>query len=217
MISEQFSFQNAKTQTDQEALRRKRTIAISLVTSFLFLAITAIFLPQILASETPNYWGLAITIPISIIALTSALLAWRNQTTAAGYILLGTILLLSLGSPIVGRGQGVSIGILVAILGIGIAANTLPVQNINRAIAISILTGVLVILIDQFIPDFGLESNPVYTNVSAAIISVVFLVVIAQRFQTFALRAKLIIAFAVVMILPLLILGIYNNYVATRN
>jgi GAF domain-containing protein/HAMP domain-containing protein len=216
-MSLQSSLGSSQTDLDREALRRRRTITVSLVTSFMFVAITALFLPQIMASETPNYWGLFLTIPVSIIALTSAWLAWRNQTTAAGYLLLGTILVLSLCSPIVGRGQGVSVGILVAILGIGIAANSLPVTHTNRAIAISILTGVLVIVIDQFIPDFGLESNPVYTNVSAAVIAIVFLVVIAQRFQTFSLRAKLIIAFAVVMILPLLILGIYNNFVATDN
>ncbi len=215
-MSEQLSLQNAQRHVDREAQRRRRTITVSLITSFLFLAITAIFLPQLLTSETPNYGGLAITIPISIIGLTSALLAWRNQTTAAGYLLLGTILLVALASPVVGRGQGVSIGIVVTILGIGIAANTLPAQHTNRAIVLSILTGIAVIVIDQFIPDFGFESSPVYANVSAAVIITVFLVVSAQRFQTFTLRAKLISAFAVVMMLPLLILGIYNNRLATQ-
>jgi len=215
-MSEQSLSTKAEKQVEQEVLRRRRAIAVSLVTSFLFLAITAVFLPQLMASESPNYWGLALTIPVAMIGLISAALAWGNRTTLAGYLLIGTILILSLGAPIVGRGQGVSIGILVAILGIGIASSTLPSDQGNRAIWLSIITGVVVIFIDQFIPDFGLESNPVYTNVSAGIITIVFLIVIAQRFQTFTLRSKLIIAFAVVMILPLLILGIYNNYVATR-
>jgi GAF domain-containing protein/HAMP domain-containing protein len=215
-MTEQALSTNARAVPDQETLRRRRTIIVSLITSFLFLAITAVFVPQLLTSETPNYWGLLITAPIIAIGLTCALLAARNQATIAGYLLLGTILILSLGSPVVGRGQGVSIGILVTILGIGVAANTLPTQHINRAIAMSILAGVAVIMIDQFIPDFGLESDPVYTNVSAAVILIVFLVVSAQRFQTFTLRAKLIISFAVVMILPLLILGIYNNQLATQ-
>lgn len=213
-MNEQFSTQKITKQGVQETLRRRRTITVSLITSLSFLVMTAIFLQRSLTSDTPNYLSLVLTIPISIIGLFCALLTWRNQTTAAGYLLLGTILILSLCAPFVGKGQGIAVGLVVAILGIGIASNTLPQNHVARAIWLSIAFGVAVILIDQVIPDFGLEYNPVYANVSAAIIFVVFVIVSAQRYPTFTLRAKLIIAFAVVMILPLLILGIYNNYVA---
>jgi GAF domain-containing protein/HAMP domain-containing protein/cytochrome c oxidase subunit IV len=204
----------AEVQTAKESLRRNRAITLSLVTSLMFLLLTASFMPDLLSSETPNYWSFAISIPITIVGLVCAILAWRNRTTTAAGILLGTILILSLVSPIVGRGQGVSIGILVVILGIGIATNTFPPNLINRAIWISILTGVAVIIIDLFIPDFGLESNAAYTNISAIVLFIVFLILGARRFNTFTLQAKLVISFALVMLLPLLILGIYNNNVA---
>ncbi len=78
-MSEQSLSTKAEKQVEQEVLRRRRAIAVSLVTSFLFLAITAVFLPQLMASESPNYWGLALTIPVAMIGLISAALAWGNR------------------------------------------------------------------------------------------------------------------------------------------
>jgi GAF domain-containing protein/HAMP domain-containing protein len=208
-MSEQYTLRNNQ---DQETLRRNRTIAVSLVTSFLFLAITVIFTPETLKSSNPNFWGFAMTIPIMLIGLVCAQLARMNKTTAGASLLLGTIMVLSLGAPIIGKGQGVSVGILTALIGIGIGTSTMPKNLVNRWVWISVLTGVLVILLDQFLPDFGLESNVYYTNITASILSVIFLLVSARRFNAFALRTKLIIAFSLVTILPLLILGIYNNY-----
>jgi len=210
-MSEKITLQLNK-QEDKEILRRNRTIAVGLITSFLFLAVTVIFAPETFSSATPNYGGFFLTIPVVIIGLISALLAWNNRTTTAASLLLGTVLIISLGAPVVGKGQGVSVGILVTLIGISLATNTFPEYLVNRGIWLSVLTGVGVIMLDQFIPDFGLESNTFYTNVTATILSIIFLVVSARRFNTFPLRAKLIISFAIVTILPLLILGIYNNY-----
>src|SRR5688572_11052832 len=92
----------------QETLRRNRTIVMSLVTSFVFLAITVIFAPGLLSSNTPNYGGFALTIPLIVVGLICAFLAWQNRVTLGAGILLGTILILALGAPIVGQGQGVS-------------------------------------------------------------------------------------------------------------
>ncbi len=211
-MSETITLQQITTQEDKETRRRSRTIAISLITSFLFLAVTVIFAPDIFSSSTPNYGGFFLTIPVFIIGLVCALLAWKNRTTTAASLLLGTILFISLGSPIVGKGQGLSVGFLVALIGMSLATNTLPETLVSRGVWLSVLTGVTVIILDQFIPDFGLESNVVYTNTTATILSIIFLVVSIQRFNTFSLRAKLIVSFSFITILPLLILGIYNNY-----
>lgn len=216
-MSENNILQNNSNQEIKETLRRNRTVAMSLVTSFLFLIITVVFTPSLINSPTPNYGGFAITIPVILIALVCAFLAWQNRVTLAANILLGTILILSLGTPIVGKGQGVSIGFLVAFIGIGIAISTLPDRSINRGVWLSVITGVAVILLDQFAPDFGLESNTLYTNITATILSIIFLIVSARRFYALPLRIKLIISFSFVTILPLLILGIYHNINAKNN
>lgn len=204
-------------QEARETLRRNRTIAMSLVTSFLFLAITVIFTPTLLSSPTPNYAGFALTIPVIIIGLICAFLAWQNKVTLAANILLGAVLILSLGAPIVGKGQGVSVGFLTAFIGIGISISTLPERSVNRGVWLSVIAGVSVMLLDQILPDFGFESNTLYTNITATILSIIFLVASARRFNSLPLRIKLIISFSFVTILPLLILGIYNNFNARSN
>lgn len=216
-MSETMILQTDPTQEARETLRRNRTIAMSLFTSILFLALTIIFTPGLLRSATPNYAGFALTIPVIIIGLVCAFLAWQNKVTLGANILLGAILILSLGTPIVGKGQGVSVGFLVAFIGIGIATTTLPDTLINRGVWLSVITGVSVMLLDQVMPDFGLESNNLYTNITAIVLSIIFLAVSARRFNSLPLRIKLIISFSFVTILPLLILGIYNNYNAKDN
>jgi GAF domain-containing protein/HAMP domain-containing protein len=211
------TLQTNSTQEARETLRRNRTIAMSLVTSFLFLAITVIFAPGLLTSDTPNYGGFALTILLIIMGLVCAFLAWQNKVTLAASILLGAILILSLGAPIFGRGQGVSEGFLAAFIGIGIAISTLPEKLINRGVWLSVITGISVMLLDQVIPDFGFVSNGLYINIIAIIISAIFVVVVAYRFNSLTLRIKLIISFSFVTILPLLILGVYNNYHAKNN
>src|SRR5688572_21853246 len=216
-MSKTMSISTDPIQEARETLRRNRTIAISLFTGFIFLAMLVIFTPSLLNSSTPNYGGFALTIPVILIGLICALLAWQNRVTLAANILFGTVLILSLGTPIVGKGQGVSVGFLVAFIGIGIATSSFPEKSVNRGVWLSVITGVAVMLLDQVLPDFGLESNNLYTNITATILSIIFLAVSARRFNSLPLRIKLIISFSFVTILPLLILGIYNNFNARNN
>src|SRR5258706_5516898 len=106
-MSEQSLSTKAEKQVEQEVLRRRRAIAVSLVTSFLFLAITAVFLPQLMASESPIYWGLPLTIQVALIGLISVPLAWGNRPTLLGILLIGRSLIFRLGLPMVCLGQAV--------------------------------------------------------------------------------------------------------------
>ena len=151
-----------------------------------------------------------------MVSLTSAWLAWRRHAVSAGWLLLSAILLVSLTTPVIAHGQGLAIGALVAILGIGITAATLPIKYSTWGNTLSLLTGAIVIVLDQALPDPGLYTEPIYTNVIAAILSTVFIIIIARQFNEFTLRAKLVIAFATITIIPLIILGIYNSYVTTQ-
>src|SRR5690348_10916540 len=99
-MSEKIMPQIDSVQEKKETLRRNRTIAMSLVTGFLFLAITVLFAPATFNSPTPNFGGFFLTIPLIIISLLCAFLAWQNRVNLAAYILLGTIMFLSLGGPI---------------------------------------------------------------------------------------------------------------------
>ncbi|MCC7118005.1 MAG: GAF domain-containing protein [Anaerolineales bacterium] len=198
---------------DAEVSRRKRTLTLGLTIAILFLTITILFTPNLLASENPNYAGFLITAPVILVGLLTAYLAFKHKPTLGGHILLGTTLFLALVSPIVGKGQGVSLGILAALLGIGISTSTLPPrQPIARGVWLSLIVGVATMLLDQFLPDFGLESNALYTNVTAAVLSIIFFIIGLRRFNALSLQAKLISAFIFTTFLSLLILGLYNNY-----
>jgi GAF domain-containing protein/HAMP domain-containing protein len=200
----------------QEETRRIRTIWISIIIGFLFALISALLYMQGAGKLAANIWGLSVTVTLSLTSIASAWLASRGRATFASILLLASILLISLVTPIIGHGQGVAIGILVAILGIGITAATLPAQYSVRGNTVSLLTGAIIIFLDQTLPDFGFYTEPIYTNIVALVLSTIFIIVIARQFNEFTLRAKLIISFAIITIIPLVILGVYNNYITTR-
>jgi GAF domain-containing protein/HAMP domain-containing protein len=209
------------TQSDTQAIRqenqrRTRAIWISTIVGSIFMVTSMLLLAQGAEKLAVNIWGLGVTITLSLTSFGSAWLAWRKSVTAAGILLLSSILLISLVTPIIGHGQGIAIGILVAILGIGITASTLPMRYSVPGNSVSLLTGAAIVVLDQYLPDFGFYTEPIYTNVFAVVLSAVFLVIIARQFNRFTLRAKLVIAFAVITIIPLVILGIYNSYTSAQ-
>jgi GAF domain-containing protein/HAMP domain-containing protein len=205
------------TKEKQQVMQRqKQTIIISLTVSFLFAVISAIIYLPVSQSPTPNYFAFFTPIAVSIFGLISAWLAWRGHANLGANLLLFTVLIISLGMPIVGHGQGVAVGVLVMIIGIAISYTTLPPSQSNRGSVLSIITGTAVIVIDLFIPDFGLYSDPIYTQIISIVSTIIFITVIARQFQTLTLQVKLVIAFATITIIPLVILGVYNNYTSTQ-
>ncbi len=200
----------------QEETRRTRTIWVSVIIGSLFALISGILFAQGADKLAVNIWGLSIATLLSLISFISAWMAWRGRATVAGALLLTSILLISLAIPVIAHGQGVAIGALVAILGMGITAATLPLKYSTRGNTLSLLVGALVIVLDQLLPDFGFYTEPIYTQVFAIVLSAIFIFIIARQFNEFTLRAKLALAFATITIIPLVILGIYNNYVTAQ-
>lgn len=202
--------------TQQETQRQSRTIWVSAIVAAMFAALSAILIAQGPEKLAVNIWGMSVSVWLTIAGIVSVLLAWNNRVTYAGTLLLSSILLTSLVTPVIGHGQGLPIGTLVSILGIGITAATLPERHTVKGNTASLLTGAVVILLDQVIPDPGLYTEPIYTQVFASILSAIFLVIIARQFSRFTLRAKLVIAFAVITIIPMVVLGVYNTYASRK-
>ncbi|GAB4541115.1 MAG: hypothetical protein Fur002_08990 [Anaerolineales bacterium] len=196
-----------------ESARRTRTIWIGLISGFLFtvtLAAVLAFTPDQLSDIVLS---LGLMIALALTSYLSAWLAWRGEVTRAGVTLLASLLLLSLSIPILAHGQGIAIGVIILILGVGISTASLPPRYIRYGNAATIAASVLVVALDQLLPDFGFPSQPIYTQVFAFVSSIIFLYIIVRQFNEFTLRAKLVVAFTGVTIIPLIVLGVYNNSV----
>ncbi len=205
-------------QQQDENARRARALWITSIVSVMFVGIGIVSFLDVYKEQSfdTGIWALGLTVILSLAGLFSLWLAWRKRVTASGVFLLAVILASGLTTPILADGQGIAIGVLVAILGVGITAAMLPHHYSVRANSISLLASATIILLDQIVPSFGLASKPVYTNVFAVILSVIFLVVIVRQFNNFTLRTKIVIAFTFVTTIPLIILGLYNNYSASQ-
>ncbi|MCZ2122348.1 MAG: GAF domain-containing protein [Anaerolineales bacterium] len=213
-MSEKVTPRIQTTSAERESLRRKRTITIGLTTGSLFLAIILLFAPTVFRSENPNFIGILIAAPVSLIGFLSAYLAAKDKVTLGAQILLGTVLLLAFASPFAGKGQGVSLGMVTVMLGIGISTSSLPRNQIASGVWLSIAAGLATVILDQILPDFGQKPNALYTNITALILSAIFFIIAVRRYNTFSLRSKLILTFLFTTFLSLLILGLYNNYIA---
>jgi GAF domain-containing protein/HAMP domain-containing protein len=101
---------------------------------------------------------------------------------------------------------------VVTILVSGIASATLDSRWSTRATIAAIGIGITVTLTDQFTPiGFGTPTDPRFTVPFSILLSAVYAIFLGARYQSFSLRTKLIIAFVIVSVVPLAVLG-YQSY-----
>jgi GAF domain-containing protein/HAMP domain-containing protein len=209
---------NPSTQPMQEEKRRKRNaLAISLITGVLFTIVSAILGP--IAYKENGFdglWGIGLTGAVAAAAFTSAFQISRERVSLGIGILLTTILLMSLALPVVAQGQGLALGAMILIFIAGISLATLPPIWATRAIFSAFAIAVLITLTDLYFPDFGLPTEPAYTNLIAITVSLVYIFIILRRFNTYILRTKIVIAFILITIIPLIVLSIINSRYSSK-
>jgi GAF domain-containing protein/HAMP domain-containing protein len=185
---------------------------ISLITGILLGIVSIITLIATIQTKLYSFSGIVVTTLVSIAAFVSAWLSKKQRTTLGSAILLGTILLLSLGLPIMAKGQGLALGVMVAMLVSGIATATLSSLWAGRATLAAVFVGIVITLVDLYTPaDFGTPTDPRFTIPIAIVVSILYAFFVLNRFPRFGLRTKLLIGFIGVAILPLGILGFVNN------
>ncbi|MCE9647581.1 MAG: GAF domain-containing protein [Chloroflexi bacterium] len=209
---------NQTGQLAPEQERRKRNaLSISLGTGILFTIITAIVGPiGFRDNGIGGLWGVALTAFVAVAAFIGAFLVSRNRTSAGIGVLICTILLMALALPVVAQGQGLALGIMILVLVAGISSVTLPPTWAARAIISAFLIAIIITLTDLYFPDFGLPTNPGYSNPIAILTTLIYLFFTLRRFNEYTLRTKIILAFALVTIIPLAVLGYSNNRASSK-
>lgn len=192
---------------------KKSAFRIGLWTGILFTLIAIISTISTIQTGLYAFGGIALTIVIATAGFAAAYLARGGKEQAGGALLVGTILVMSTTLPIVAKGQGIPLAILTVIVISSIAYYTLPGQWTARATTASILIGLVIILADFFLPDFGIVNDPRVTYVVSAIAGAIYFIVLLRRFGNFSLRAKLVASFLFIILLPILALSVYNNLV----
>ena len=199
----------------RDETRRKFAIRINLVTGLLLFGVSVPSLITLTPEISLQYVGNTITAVMALISFVSAWVSYRYSPTRGSILFIVAILLVSLGIPIYANGLGLQAGLIVAIIVAGIAATTLRPLQAARASVAALIVEILVILLDLYLPDFGLETyNSPYINPFLILISIVFGFFVSRQFNSYTLRTKLVIAFTLVTITPLSILGIYSNTIS---
>ncbi|MCS6993385.1 MAG: GAF domain-containing protein [Anaerolineales bacterium] len=200
-------------ETKQAAQRERNTYRIGLWSGILFTLIAIVSTISTIQTGLYVFGGIALVVVIAAISFLAAYLARRGRGSSGAAILVGTILLAALTLPVIAKGQGIPLALLSVIIVSTIAYFTLTPRWTVLATIASILIGLLIILADFFLPDFGIPNDPRVTYVISAITGIIYLLALARRFGDFSLRAKLIAAFLLITLLPILALSVYNNNV----
>ncbi|HUM25976.1 MAG TPA: GAF domain-containing protein [Anaerolineales bacterium] len=210
---------NVKNTSDQqeEARLKRNALGISLITGILFLVVSVFAVIVGYQENGMNgLWGGAITGFISLAAFFSSIQAYRGRTSIGIGFLIFAILLVSFAIPIVAQGHGLALSILVLVVVASISSTTLSAKWTTRSIIIAFIVAAAIILIDLYLPDLGLPGNPTYINIVALVTSLAYIAFILRSFNTYSLRTKIITAFTLITITPLVTLGYFYSLSSTR-
>ncbi len=210
--------QEQVAERSQQAIsaRRARAAArISLISTVLMAAISVVsFVLAYLGDR--NFFGGLIMLVLALASLASLWLVRRGQVYWGVAVLIGAVLVVAFPVPFYAGGQGVLVGVVVAVLVSGIASSTLPPPWVGRVSLIGIVVGAAVILLDLYGPGAELPSPLGPMAVISAILVLVYGYFVFRQFPGYALRTKLLIASMVVAFIPLALLAVVN-YIQTTN
>lgn len=205
------------TPLEQEDRRKRNARTISLSSGIIFLIITVILGPvAYLQNGMSGLWGVYVTGLVSLVGFVSAYMVSRGRTTSGMQVLITSILVLACTLPFLAHGQGLALAVMVLIIIASISTSTLPPKSTRHAISSALIIAALVVLSDLYLPVSGLPTNPIYTNSVAGIASLVYLFFIFRNFKNYTLRVKIIIAFLIITMIPLVVLSLINNSLSTR-
>jgi GAF domain-containing protein/HAMP domain-containing protein len=202
---------------EQEDRRQRNAMAISLSSGIIFLIITAVLGPVAYFQNGLNgLWGIYVTGLTSVVGFISAYMVSRRRTSFGILLLIAAILALACALPFLAHGQGFALSLMVLIIVASISSSTLPPKHTRYAIFSALIMAALIILSDLYLPITRLPTNPFYTTSIAGITSLAYLLFIFRNFRNYTLRAKIIIAFIVITMIPLVVLSLINNSLSTR-
>lgn len=196
-----------------EEQRTLATFRVGLSTGIIFFVIAIASTISTISTGINAYGGIILVGIVSALGFLSAYLSRQGRALLGSGILVSAILVLSLSLPVIAKGQGIALAVLVMVITTSIASATLPSKWALRAGIASILIALIIIFADLYGPSFGIPNDPSFTYIIAAIAAIIYSWSIVSRFSTYVLRTKLVIAFILVTLFPLAGLGVYNNFI----
>lgn len=154
------------------------------------------------------------TTALSLSILAAGVSAWlsrRGKSELGIGLLIAGLIVTTISRVFAAKGLAIQTGITNIVLVSAIAVYTLPQKWIGRAVLASFLAASAAIIIDQYTSNIPAAAFPQAATIIALILSGAYLLVIALQFKNYRLRAKLIIGFLFLTILPLIILGWQSN------
>ncbi|HEX6387108.1 MAG TPA: GAF domain-containing protein [Anaerolineae bacterium] len=154
---------------------------------------------------------------LDVATAVSVVLIRRDQVTRGVGFMVGAILVLLFIASALISGLGVAAGFIAVIVTLAIVTQTLPPQAINRALLFSVIAAVCAGFLDLLAPSFQFVVPGIrtFTLVVAALLVLVFSIVIARQFRAYHLSTRLIIVFLAFTLVPIGLLAVLNNQ-ATR-
>ncbi len=200
---------------DTEAEQRQR-IALTIANAFLVTG-TIISLTVLYIAISLKSWHMFVLYGGNVLYLILTYLGLKQiqqKNAARGIFLIsGSIQLTIALLPILFAGISTVVGLFSILVSSLIISQTLDVRIARRAIPISALAGIFIILLGALPFAFRIPIPGVLV-ITVAILAIletaVFIVLIWRQFRTFNIQTKLLLAFVTMLVISLLITGGYN-------
>jgi len=201
-------------QIDQEENRRRNAYRISITTGIV-MGLASIFLIVYYISifaTLERYRTVGVTLTVMTAGWLSAWLCRRNNHKIGVIILIGSIYIGSLALPFILDGQGVQFAVMIILLVAGIASVTLTGRIALWVVLGGVGLAIYNILLDFYGPAYAQPGNVIVTGTITVAVMLVYAGVIFRQYRRFSLRTKLIVAFVLVALIPLIIMTGINSW-----
>jgi len=170
------------------------------------------------ATTGENYYAW-VTAVGTIGGIVSMILGKRGKPLGAGVVVITSLFIIAAFYVVAFETIASMMAIIIIILSLGIAVQTIPAEKLTRAVIIIVLIGAGLIILDQFWP-VDRTPPPLYSETIifvagiATILALAFIVI--KQFPTFSLRGKLIGATLAVAIIAVAVVAIGVSYMTTN-
>ena len=156
---------------------------------------------------------------LTAIALTSAALIFNHKAPAGAWLLqIGAMVLLAINVT-QAEGFGFPSAFILLAITLYVPVQTLKEKDFSAALWVGLIGAIGVILLDTFWAETrvpALAQDVTTATILSIVLALLLIGTTLAQFGNYVFRTKLIVSFALVTLIPLVILGFYNNIV-TRN
>ncbi|MEK6753347.1 MAG: GAF domain-containing protein [Chloroflexota bacterium] len=204
----------SQTSLPDELRRKQNAIRVSFILTIAYLSAFTLYAYLALEARSWQLYGLNGIMAALLASSISAFgLIHRDRIVTGAFLMIGTI---AIGFPlamILESGLGLTLG-MAALMGISLISRlTLKQPYEARALGISVVSAITTILLDYSLaierPSFPLILT--YVPIIATITIGIYVLFIARELPNYNLRTKLILAFILVTLVPLIVLGYFST------